>query len=652
MIWQAVGPGADPESYLSDQQPQPIQFPNHAEFVTAEVAKGVQSGVMAEWRAEWGPPTIVNGLRVVEGKKLRLCMNPMYVNQFMDVPALKYESVKDLPGYLRRGSFMFTTDDKSRYRNLQLHPSMYPYAAFEWQGRVLYWPVLAFGFAPACWTYSLLKQELFRPLRERRVDLLYLIDDCLAAAALRPVAQYLCCAVVRLLSALGFTLSLDKCQLRPAQRVPFLGFIVDTEVPPDKHNTSIKKAESQIVEVEEKLSEPGISEEEKQRLRKKEDYLRKKEEQLRKEKEQLREEKLLLRNKKERLAGPPLKVLLSEAPRLHSHSCTSSSGTTTGDGVRVWKIRYKGEEAIQLYLDPSGVVLLIKEWTIARLKLFRLGRGSGGLSCLILSGLIKTGKSYTLEEVVPAAVAGVLEEQWPDCPMTILRLNGSNLERQVDLPGTVPQDDMVLVQQGLIRAHDLSLGPGVQLLQWSEPSPALLTQLVREWVANGRPEGINTFVAGFLDTKLVAEAQEEWKLSLAGLLDEQRCVMLDLAFHRALADMVAERLPPGASVRSRGEALAWFQEVLGSKYNSGDRNWYSKHKARLQTHLDYLVFYLRLCRNALAHQKPWDGEDAVNLDVVMVLPRFLDMRVPDVVQMISRAMGKLAPDLVKHAIAT
>ncbi|KXZ41475.1 hypothetical protein GPECTOR_446g335 [Gonium pectorale] len=245
MIRQAVGRGAEPDAYLSARQPQRIHFPNHrsaaehAGFVTAEVTKGVQTGAMAEWRSEWGPPTVINGLRVVEGKKLRLCMNPMYVNQHMEVPALKYESVRDLPGYLKRDSFMFTTDDKSGYWNLQLHPSMYLYAAFEWQGRVLYWPVLAFGFAPACWTYSLLKQELFRPLRERGVDLSYLIDDCLAAAQSRPEAQYLCRAMVRLLTALGFTLSLDKCQLQPAQRVRFLGFIVHTaaesfEVPPDK----------------------------------------------------------------------------------------------------------------------------------------------------------------------------------------------------------------------------------------------------------------------------------------------------------------------------------------------------------------------------------------------------------------------------------
>ncbi|KXZ41928.1 hypothetical protein GPECTOR_241g581 [Gonium pectorale] len=73
-------------------------------------------------------------------------------------------------------------------------------------------------------------------------------------------------------------------------------------------STSLAFLEGEIkVEVEEKLSEPGISEEEKQRL---EDYLRKEKEQLCKEKEQLRkkeeqlrEEKLLRLKEEERLAG-------------------------------------------------------------------------------------------------------------------------------------------------------------------------------------------------------------------------------------------------------------------------------------------------------------------------------------------------------------
>ena len=84
-----------------------------------------------------------------------------------------------------------------------------------------------------------LKRELFRPLRSRGVDLAFLIDDSLTAARSREQAQYQCRIMVELLTALGFTLSLNKCQLGPTCRVRFLGFIVDSErqslsVPEDK----------------------------------------------------------------------------------------------------------------------------------------------------------------------------------------------------------------------------------------------------------------------------------------------------------------------------------------------------------------------------------------------------------------------------------
>ena len=65
---------------------------------------------MAKWSADMGEPTVINGLRVVmgaDGKKFRLCMNPMYPNLFMEIPPLKYESMLvvdhgDVPGRVAR----------------------------------------------------------------------------------------------------------------------------------------------------------------------------------------------------------------------------------------------------------------------------------------------------------------------------------------------------------------------------------------------------------------------------------------------------------------------------------------------------------------------------------------------------------------------
>ncbi|KXZ41930.1 hypothetical protein GPECTOR_241g583 [Gonium pectorale] len=469
-------------------------------------------------------------------------------------------------------------------------------------------------------------------------------------------------------------------------------------------DTSIKKLESQIVEVEEKLSEPGISEEEKQRLRKKEDYLRKEKEQLCKEKEQLRkkeeqlrEEKLLRLKEEERLAaagagtssaaaGPPLKVLLSEAPQLHPHSCTSSSGTTTGEGVRAWEIRYKGEEAIQLYL----LVQLINKWAIVRLKLSRLGRGSGGLSCLILSGLIKYGASALLRSLLRKLVlwakntnVPVEEATWSEAQQLVAAppslvtysdfgkaiigfFDGIKVsvlvlfdELQSFLQPTVNSD---LDKPGAEYIRDVLkqlLGSSPNYVLWCVTSSSMALM----WLSIA---AMPTY--GFTLMTKAMQAQKEWKLGLAGLSDKQRSVVLDLAFTGVGADISfldsglqcflmphLQRIDSGRfyfkdqyqaqllqmiinidgrlrtrwdhlecsatltqldwgwqllrlgevadflfGARSRWEdrppgsdGLKTELQVLGSEYNSGDQNWYSKHNAWLQTHLDYLVFFLR-----------------------------------------------------------
>ncbi len=120
--------GRDPDAMLSCSEPQAVRFANHssaaqhAEFVTAEIAKAAQQGAVRQWEGPSGP-TVINGLRVVEKEgKRRLCINPMYVNAFMKYRPLKYEMLQDVSGYLERGDWMVTTDDKSGYWQLAIHP--------------------------------------------------------------------------------------------------------------------------------------------------------------------------------------------------------------------------------------------------------------------------------------------------------------------------------------------------------------------------------------------------------------------------------------------------------------------------------------------------------------------------------------------------
>lgn len=168
-----------------------------------------------------------------------MCINPTYPNMFMKYEPLSYEQVADAAGYVQPTDYLYTTDDKSGYWQLPVHPDMWQYLAVEWQGTLYYWPSLPFGVAPACYIYTSLKRELFRPVRQAGVRLSFLIDDHAAAARSLAAAKYQCRTVVMLMAALGFTLSWSKCQFIPQPTAKFLGFIINAprqafEVPEGK----------------------------------------------------------------------------------------------------------------------------------------------------------------------------------------------------------------------------------------------------------------------------------------------------------------------------------------------------------------------------------------------------------------------------------
>ena len=165
MLQRALPPGAEVESFLAGSKPHAVQFPNHRsasvyrDFVSAELGSMLEKGVVKEWAAEEAP-TVINGLRVVDDKapKLRLCLNPMYINLFLRYQPVQYERLGDVMQLAEEGDYAFTTDDKSGYWQCAMHPSMWRYLAFEVNGRVYCFTHLPFGVAPACYIYTMIKQ--------------------------------------------------------------------------------------------------------------------------------------------------------------------------------------------------------------------------------------------------------------------------------------------------------------------------------------------------------------------------------------------------------------------------------------------------------------------------------------------------------------
>ncbi|KAG2424711.1 hypothetical protein HXX76_014287 [Chlamydomonas incerta] len=120
-----------------------------------------------------------------------------------------------------------------------------------------------------------------------------------------------------------------------------------------------------------------------------------------------------------------------------------------------------------------------------------------------------------------------------------------------------------------------------------------------------------------------------------------------------LANKAEEKLPPGDSVADRWESFDAFKQALESPHNTGSRRWYQDEGKgkKLQSHRDYLVIFLRLSRNLLAHQKPWERRKWMVMKTVMALPTLLGMQVPELSELVCVGLSRLAPATIMDAKA-
>ena len=79
------------------------------------------------------PPHIVAPL-TVEPTKPRLCINLMYLNNWIkDIP-FKLDTLKNVPRTVREGAYFTSIDDKSGFDNVLLSEESQTLVGFQWGG--------------------------------------------------------------------------------------------------------------------------------------------------------------------------------------------------------------------------------------------------------------------------------------------------------------------------------------------------------------------------------------------------------------------------------------------------------------------------------------------------------------------------------------
>lgn len=188
-------PRGQVETFLTGVLPHEIELQNHGSVymhwssVVDAVEKLVITGTGHLYGPSDGRPKIVNPLGVaLNGEKKRLLLNMMYPNIIFRTSqlAFKYERLRDVLTFLKRGGFIASWDLKSGYFHVLVHPKFRTYFGFQIGDAYLHFNGVCFGWAQAsCYIFTAVMQEVFLEVKARGIPVLSYIDDGLTADSLR-----------------------------------------------------------------------------------------------------------------------------------------------------------------------------------------------------------------------------------------------------------------------------------------------------------------------------------------------------------------------------------------------------------------------------------------------------------------------------------
>ena len=207
----------------------PRMPPDMTAFAREEVRKLLAVGAISVAAAT---PRLIMPVFVADNTtKLRLVYDARRLNCFCPSEEMTYESLRAFQQGLLEGDWMLSLDHKSGYHHIPLHPDSRELMGLNWEGQDYVWNVLPFGWAPACFVYNTLSTVVATYVRRQGIHTIVYLDDfgfalrAAAAAAERDRTAWIVMAVMYLA---GYTVSLSKSRLSPAQQLILLGFGIDT----------------------------------------------------------------------------------------------------------------------------------------------------------------------------------------------------------------------------------------------------------------------------------------------------------------------------------------------------------------------------------------------------------------------------------------
>ena len=163
-----------------------------------------------------------------KGGGMRPILDLRGLNKHLRKVGFKMLTTESLLRKVRQGDWFTSIDIKDAFLHVPIYPPHRKFLRFAFEGKVYQYTVLPFGMRLSPRTFVKCTMAALAPLIKQGLRLSTYIDDWLIHGdSPQQVAQHTE-LVMNHLSALGFSLNMDKSVLVPSQRVNFIGVSLDS----------------------------------------------------------------------------------------------------------------------------------------------------------------------------------------------------------------------------------------------------------------------------------------------------------------------------------------------------------------------------------------------------------------------------------------
>lgn len=158
----------------------------------------------------------------------RPIINLKKLNEFIDSPHFKMESIKVACTLVNRNSFMAVIDLKEAYHAIPIDNDHQKFLKFRWNGKLYKYTCLPFGLSVAPFLNTKITKPVLAFLRSKGFLLVGYLDDTLVIGNTLTQCADRVNEIIAIFDSLGFVVNFEKSQLVPAQEIRFLGFILNS----------------------------------------------------------------------------------------------------------------------------------------------------------------------------------------------------------------------------------------------------------------------------------------------------------------------------------------------------------------------------------------------------------------------------------------